>query len=82
MNSSSYFEVTQMQVRLLDGQNSVVRRDLNWKHISRELHVHGWLSDAPGTLIADAFSFILVGFGVSGLALWGLPRLRRMSFRR
>ena len=82
VNSSSYFEVTQMQVRLLDGQNSVVRRDLNWKHISRELHVHGWLSDAPGTLIADAFSFILVGFGVSGLALWGWPRLRRMSLRR
>jgi hypothetical protein len=82
VNSSSYFEVTPMQVRLFDAQGDVVRRDINWKRISRELHVHGWLSDAPGTLIADAFSFILVGFGISGLALWGWPRLRRVALKR
>lgn len=52
-----------------------------WDRILADFHKRGLVASPFGSLLADAFSVILIGFGVSGLLVWVLPRLNRLLIR-
>jgi len=81
-NSTSYFEKTRYQRMLHAADGRIVDTHIYWPQILKELHTHGWLRSPAGTTVADVFSLLLIGFGVTGACLWTIPRLMRMRARR
>lgn len=53
-----------------------------WESIFKRLHVRGWLTSTFGTWLADITAAAMVVFGVSGIVLFLVPRLRRIRNRR
>lgn len=53
-----------------------------WGAVFKRLHVRGWLSNQFGTWAADITAAAMVVFGLSGIILFLLPRLRRRQNRR
>ena len=61
---------------------TLLERKIYWEGIFKRLHVRGWLSGTFGTWIADITAAALVMFGLSGIVLFLVPRLRRRQNRR
>ncbi|MDP3194501.1 PepSY-associated TM helix domain-containing protein [Tabrizicola sp.] len=53
-----------------------------WEGIFKRLHERGWLTRSFGTLLADITAAAMVIFGLSGIILFLIPRLRRRQNRR
>lgn len=63
-----------------DGERLHTR--LRWSRILSSIHERGWVGTALGTWLADITAGALVIFGLSGLVLFVMPRLRRRKNRR
>lgn len=63
-----------------DGQ--VLETKTYWQSIFKRLHVRGWLTNRFGTWAADITAAAMVIFGLTGIILFLLPRLRRLKNRR
>jgi hypothetical protein len=61
---------------------AVLDRKVYWEAIFKRLHVHGWLTGTFGSWLADITAAAMVVFGLSGIVLFLLPRLRRRQNRR
>ncbi len=61
---------------------SLLERKIYWEGIFKRLHVRGWLSGTFGTWLADITAAAMVVFGLSGIVLFLVPRLRRRQNRR
>lgn len=61
---------------------SLLHSRIRWSRVLSSLHERGWVGRALGTWLADITAVALVVFGVSGLVLFALPRLRRRRNRR
>lgn len=55
---------------------------IRWSRVLSSIHERGWVGNALGTWLADITAVALVLFGLSGLVLFTLPRLRRRRNRR
>lgn len=53
-----------------------------WESIFKRLHVRGWLTSTFGTWLADITATAMVIFGLTGIVLFLVPRLRRWRNRR
>ena len=54
-----------------------LHRRIYWGNIFGQLHTDGWLGGALGSWLADITSLAMIVFGLTGAALWWLPRARR-----
>lgn len=61
---------------------SILESKTYWEGIFKRLHERGWLSRTFGTWLADITAGSMVIFGLSGIILFLLPRLRRRQNRR
>ncbi|MFM7333228.1 MAG: PepSY-associated TM helix domain-containing protein [Tabrizicola sp.] len=61
---------------------TVLERKTYWEGIFKRLHVRGWLTSTFGTWIADITAAAMVVFGLSGIVLFLVPRIRRRQNRR
>lgn len=61
---------------------AVLDRKVQWETIFKRLHVRGWLSRTFGTWFADITALAMIVFGLSGIVLFLVPRLRRRQNRR
>lgn len=61
---------------------TVLERKFYWNGIAKRLHVRGWLTSGPGTWLADITALAMVVFGLSGIVLFLVPRMRRRQNRR
>lgn len=61
---------------------TVLERKTYWEGIFKRLHVRGWLTSTFGTWLADLTAAAMVIFGLSGIILFLMPRLRRRRNRR
>lgn len=52
-----------------------------WENIFKRLHVRGWLTRTFGTWFADITAAAMVIFGLSGIVLFLVPRIRRRQNR-
>lgn len=55
---------------------------VRWSRVLSSIHERGWVGTAMGTWLADITAGALVIFGLSGLVLFAMPRLRRRKNRR
>lgn len=55
---------------------------IRWSRVLSSIHERGWVGTALGTWLADITAAALVIFGLSGLVLFAMPRLRRRKNRR
>jgi uncharacterized iron-regulated membrane protein len=55
---------------------------VKWKKVLSSLHARGWVGSTFGTWLADIAAAALAVFGITGLVLFALPRLRRYRNRR
>lgn len=53
-----------------------------WEGIFKRLHERGWLTGTFGTWLADITAASMVVFGISGIILFLMPRVRRWQNRR
>jgi hypothetical protein len=61
---------------------TVLDRKTYWESIFKRLHVRGWLTSTFGTWLADITAAAMVIFGLTGIVLFLLPRIRRRQNRR
>ena len=61
---------------------TVLEAKTYWGSVFKRLHVRGWLTSTFGTWFADITAAALVIFGLTGIVLFLLPRLRRRQNRR
>lgn len=61
---------------------TVLEAKTYWEAIFKRLHVRGWLTSAIGTWLADITAAAMVVFGLTGIVLFLVPRLRRRQNRR
>lgn len=80
-NSTQYVMRAPYQRTLYASDGSRLISKFYWGRILSEFHKRGLVASPFGSLLADAFSIILISFGVSGLAVWGLPKLNRVINR-
>lgn len=55
---------------------------VRWSRVLSSIHTRGWVGTSLGTWLADITAGALVIFGLSGLVLFTMPRLRRRKNRR
>jgi hypothetical protein len=55
---------------------------IRWSRVLSSIHERGWVGNRFGTWLADITACALVLFGLSGLILFAMPRLRRRRNRR
>jgi len=61
---------------------SVLDRKIYWEAFFKRLHVRGWLTRTFGTWFADITAGAMIVFGLSGIILFLVPRLRRRQNRK
>lgn len=61
---------------------TVLEAKTYWEGIFKRLHERGWLSRSLGTWLADITAAAMVVFGLSGIVLFLMPRLRRRRNRQ
>ncbi len=61
---------------------TVLETKIYWESIFKRLHEQGWLTRTFGTWLADITAAAMVVFGLSGIVLFLVPRLRRRQNRR
>lgn len=80
-NSAQYVVRAPYHRTLYGGDGARQDTRYYWNRILGEFHKRGLVASPFGSLLADAFSIILICFGMSGLAVWGLPKLNRLIIR-
>jgi hypothetical protein len=61
---------------------TVLESKTYWGAIFKRLHVRGWLTSTFATWFADITAAAMVIFGLSGIVLFLLPRIRRWQNRK
>ncbi|MFN3991609.1 MAG: PepSY-associated TM helix domain-containing protein [Tabrizicola flagellatus] len=61
---------------------TVLEAKIYWEGIFKRLHVRGWLTATLGTWLADITAAAMVVFGLTGIVLFLMPRLRRRQNHR
>ena len=61
---------------------TVLETKTYWEGILKRLHVRGWLTSTFGTWLADITAAAMVVFGLTGIVLFLVPRVRRVHNRR
>lgn len=82
MQTGHYWIKTDFLRRTFAPDGSLLDRKTYWEAIFKRLHEKGWLTLAFGSWFADITAAAMVVFGLSGLVLFLLPRLRRRQNRR
>lgn len=58
-----------------------LNRKIYWRYVFGIFHKTGWMDWSLQTFFADLVSFALIGFGLSGLLVWYLPKHKRVMRR-
>jgi hypothetical protein len=61
---------------------TVLETKIYWEGIFKRLHERGWLTSDFGSWLADITAAAMVVFGLTGIILFLVPRLRRRQNRR
>lgn len=80
--TGAYWREGQFAISLYAPDGRELASRINWSKLLVRLHRAGWPGDRFGTWPADIAAAALVVFGVSGLYLFIVPRLRRWKNRR
>lgn len=82
LKTGHYWEKTDFRRVTHAPDGTVLETKTYWGAIFKRLHVRGWLTSAFGTWAADITAAAMVAFGLSGIVLFLMPRLRRRQNRK
>lgn len=76
-----YYVKSNLQNKLFTPAGDMAARKIYWGYVLGVFHRTGWLGWSLGTILADITALALIGFGLTGIALWYLPRHKRLKRR-
>lgn len=82
LKTGHYWVKTDFQRETHAPDGTLLEAKTYWGAIFKRLHVRGWLTGTFGTWAADITASAMVVFGLSGIVLFLIPRLRRRQNRR
>lgn len=78
-DTGHYYLRTPYSRTIYGPDGSKLDRSYSWGRIFKEIHTTGWLDSPVGRLIADIVAVSLMAFGLTGLALFLMPRMRKIK---
>lgn len=82
LQTGHYWVKTDLRRVTYAPDGTVLARKTYWEGIFKRLHVRGWLTSDFGTWAADITAAAMVVFGLTGIVLFLMPRLRRRQNRK
>lgn len=82
LQTGHYWVKTDLRRVTFAPDGTVLERKIYWEGIFKRLHVRGWLTGDFGTWAADITAAAMVVFGLTGIVLFLMPRLRRRQNRK
>ena len=82
LQTGHYWIKTDYRRRTYAPDGTVLETKTYWEGILKRLHVRGWLTSTFGTWLADITAAAMVVFGLTGIVLFLVPRVRRVHNRR
>lgn len=76
-----YYTKTRYQNVLYSPTGEAVDRKFYWSYILGVFHRTGWFGWSIGTILADVTAIILIVFAFTGMALWYLPKHKKIKKR-
>lgn len=76
-----FYVKSNLQNRMYSPQGDLLGRKIYWGYALGVFHRTGWLGWSLGTILADITALALIGFGLTGIALWYLPKHKRFKRR-
>jgi len=76
-----YWVKTRFTRKTYNPDGALLHSKVYWGSIFKSVHERGWVNGRLGTWLADITAFAMVIFGLSGLFIFTLPRLRRRKNR-
>lgn len=80
-NTGHYYVKSNLQNKIYTPAGDMADRKIYWDYVLGVFHRTGWLGWSLGTILADLTALALIGFGLTGIALWYLPRHKRFKRR-
>ncbi len=74
-----YFVKSNFIRRTFSPEGDQLHRKIYWKSVFKWLHVRGWLNTSLGTWLADITAGAMVFFALSGLWLFFMPRMKKIT---
>jgi hypothetical protein len=81
LETGHYWVKTDLTRMTYAPDGTVLETKTYWEGIFKRLHEQGWLTRTFGTWLADITAAAMVVFGLSGIVLFVVPRLRRRQNR-
>ncbi|SDJ33880.1 hypothetical protein [Lutimaribacter saemankumensis] len=81
VNTGHYYVKSRLKNLHYAPDGTLVGRKIYWNYVFGVFHRTGWLGWSLGTILADITSLALIVFGLSGMALWYLPKHKRFKRR-
>lgn len=81
IRTGHYYLKTRYTRRTFSPDGELLHTKYYWGAVFKVLHRAGWLGGALGTWIADVVGLVMMIFGISGMLMWSIPRVKRLRAR-
>jgi hypothetical protein len=81
VRTGHYYLKSEDGLRTYAPGGELLHTEYNWERVLRGLHERGWFGQAMGTWFADIVALAMVFFGLSGLFMWSVPKVRWLRRR-
>lgn len=81
VDTGHFYTKSNIKNTLYTPSGKVAARKIYWRYVFGVFHRTGWLGWSLGTILADLTALALIIFGCSGLALWYIPKHKRLMRR-
>ena len=82
ITTGHYWVKTRFQRKTYAPDGTLLHAKTYWGALIKSVHEYGWLDRRFGTWLADITATAMVLFGLSGIYLFTVPRLRRRKNKR
>lgn len=81
ISTQHYYVKTKNSLKLYSPDGELVHVEYDWDNILELIHRSGWYNNSLGTVLADVVAAAMIFFGLSGMLMWSVPKIRRMRRR-
>jgi hypothetical protein len=78
IRTGHYYKKTRYRRLTYAPDGELLHTKYYWGAVFNDLHRSGWLGWGLGTWIADAVGLLLTVFGLTGVIMWTVPKVRKL----
>lgn len=82
ISTGHYYLRTRYTRRTFSPQGQLLHTKWDWARAFKDLHRSGWMGGGLGTWLADIVAIAMMLFGITGVLMWSVPKLRRVREKR